>query len=139
MSRVHFGWFIAEARLLGWQFECQVGKRGHGKMALRQPLGASDGYLMRSDATPCSLLTNQLAKIGFCGGAFLGLPFCYINYGPRFTWPRAFRWMAGGAVLGAGFLVVHTILWEPACELQNIQAYDSPEGVIRSSGSQSDD
>lgn len=58
--------------------------------------------------------------------------------GPRFTWPRAFRWMAGGAVLGAGFLIVHTRLWEPACEPQNILAYDLPEGSIPSSKDRSD-
>lgn len=52
-------------------------------MALRQPLGVSDGYLMRSDATPCSLLSKQLARIGFYGGAFLSLPLCFINYGEQ--------------------------------------------------------
>jgi hypothetical protein len=56
-------------------------------MALRQPLGVSEGYLMRSDATPCSSLTKELARIGFYGGAFLGLPCCFMKHGePEHFW-----------------------------------------------------
>lgn len=35
--------------------------------------------------------------------------------------------MITGAVAGAALMALHTRLWEPACEPQNIQAYDMPE------------
>ncbi|KAH8938826.1 hypothetical protein BDL97_15G002500 [Sphagnum fallax] len=94
-------------------------------MALRQALGASSGELMREDAIPCGRMTRIFATVAGVGGVFLSWPLCSIHYGPRITWPRVFRWQICGAVGSAAAMATFARLWEPACEPQNIAAYDS--------------
>ncbi|XP_073391774.1 uncharacterized protein [Physcomitrium patens] len=94
-------------------------------MALRRPLGASSGEVMREDAIPCERITRIFATVAGIGGVFLAWPLCHIHYGPRVTWPRVYRWQVCGAVGCAVFMGTFARLWEPACEPQNIAAYES--------------
>jgi hypothetical protein len=48
--------------------------------------------------------------------------------GSRMQRHRLFRWQFCGAVGSAAAMVVYARLWEPACEPQNIAAYDKPKG-----------
>ncbi|CAM6097764.1 unnamed protein product [Calypogeia fissa] len=96
-------------------------------MALRQALGESTGEVMREDALPCSRITNAFAGAASVCGFLCAWPLCVIYYGPRMTRPRLFRWQLCGAVGSAAAMAVYARLWEPACEPQNIAAYDTPK------------
>ncbi|GJP51423.1 hypothetical protein CLOM_g10588 [Closterium sp. NIES-68] len=93
-------------------------------MALRQPLGASSGDLMREDALTCSEHIRLVTRIAAVYGAFAALPLCGMHYGPRVTRPRLMRWSLAGAAVASGCALVQAVLWEPACEPQNVAAYD---------------
>lgn len=57
-------------------------------MALRRPLGASSGEVMREDAIPCERITRIFATVAGIGGVFLAWPLCHIHYGeshPHFS------------------------------------------------------
>ena len=51
------------------------------RMALRGPLGASSGEVMREDAIPCERITRIFATVAGIGGVFLAWPLCHIHYG----------------------------------------------------------
>lgn len=97
-------------------------------MALRAALGAPSGELMREDAMPCSRFMTSFAGLAAFGGGLASWPFCYFYYGPRATVPRMARWTAVGSLGCAAAMAAYIRLWEPSCEPQNIEAYDSPPG-----------
>ncbi|CBI39669.3 uncharacterized protein LOC117929641 [Vitis riparia] len=94
-------------------------------MALRRLFGFSDGELMRSDAKPCSRLMKQTAGLFTVGGGFAFWILCRLHYGPRITVPRSLRWAACGAVSVSSSSALLVRLFSPACEPQNIAAYDN--------------
>ncbi|RVW77354.1 hypothetical protein CK203_043695 [Vitis vinifera] len=94
-------------------------------MALRHLFGFSDGELMRSDAKPCSRLMKQTAGLFTVGGGFAFWILCRLHYGPRITVPRSLRWAACGAVSVSSSSALLVRLFSPACEPQNIAAYDN--------------
>jgi len=63
--------------------------------------------------------------ISSCTGCSEFLIWLCMCSGPRITWPRVFRWQICGAIGAAAAMATFTRLWEPACEPQNIAAYDS--------------
>eukprot|EP00249_Psilotum_nudum_P011121 c22974_g2_i2 orf=275-568(-) len=95
-------------------------------MALRQILGVSTGEVMRDDAMPCSRCTWVSASVAAVGGVFCSWALAAIQHGPRVTWPRIIRWQVCGAALSGASMALYIRLWEPACEPQNIAAYDKP-------------
>eukprot|EP00270_Netrium_digitus_P015290 TRINITY_DN5337_c0_g1_i1.p1 TRINITY_DN5337_c0_g1~~TRINITY_DN5337_c0_g1_i1.p1 ORF type:complete len:115 (-),score=19.54 TRINITY_DN5337_c0_g1_i1:43-387(-) len=95
-------------------------------MALRRAVGLSDGkHLMREDAMPCSENVKAFSGLGAVFGALVGWPLCFIHYGARITRPRILRWSGAGAAFCAASMAANSVLWEPACEPQNVAAYDS--------------
>ncbi|XP_020082618.1 uncharacterized protein LOC109706231 [Ananas comosus] len=93
-------------------------------MALRGPLGWSEGELMRSDAKPCSRLMRQTAAIFSVGGGLAFWVLCRLHYGPRITVPRSLRWASCGAISVSSSSALLVRLFSPECEPQNIAAYD---------------
>ncbi|KAJ1687708.1 hypothetical protein LUZ63_019098 [Rhynchospora breviuscula] len=95
-------------------------------MALRKPLGWSEGELMRAEAKPCSRLMHQTAAIFSFGGALSFWVLCRLHYGPRITIPRSLRWASTGAVTVSATSALLVRLFSPECEPQNIAVYDRP-------------
>eukprot|EP00897_Mesotaenium_endlicherianum_P007571 jgi/Mesen1/6842/ME000351S05960 len=93
-------------------------------MALRGPFGVSSGDIMRDDAMPCSMYLKAFTGLGAVFGGFIAWPLCYLHYSARTTRPRVLRWTSVGAVAMGALSGSYIRLWEPACEPQNIEAYD---------------
>ncbi|XP_074565833.1 uncharacterized protein LOC141822290 isoform X2 [Curcuma longa] len=91
-------------------------------MALRRPLGLSDGELMRSDCKPCTRLMRHTAGIFSVGGALSFWILCRLHYGPRITIPRTLRWASCGAIAVSSSTALLVRLFSPECEPQNIAA-----------------
>uniref|UniRef100_A0ACD6AGY0 Uncharacterized protein n=4 Tax=Avena sativa TaxID=4498 RepID=A0ACD6AGY0_AVESA len=96
-------------------------------MACRQPLGWSDGEVMRPESKPCSRLMRHTAGIFSVGGALGSWVLCRLHYGPRITVPRSLRWASCGAICTSSTTAMLVRLLSPECEPQNIAAYDRPE------------
>ncbi|XP_042440415.1 uncharacterized protein LOC122025643 [Zingiber officinale] len=96
-------------------------------MALRRPLGLSNGELMRSDCKPCTRLMRHTAGIFSVGGALSFWILCRIHYGPRITIPRTLRWASCGAIAVSSSSALLVRLFSPECEPQNIAAVQLPK------------
>ncbi|KAG6479490.1 hypothetical protein ZIOFF_062956 [Zingiber officinale] len=97
------------------------------RMALRRPLGLSNGELMRSDCKPCTRLMRHTAGIFSVGGALSFWILCRIHYGPRITIPRTLRWASCGAIAVSSSSALLVRLFSPECEPQNIAAVQLPK------------
>ncbi|XP_042460428.1 uncharacterized protein LOC122043937 [Zingiber officinale] len=97
------------------------------RMALRRPLGLSNGELMRSDCKPCTRLMRHTAGIFSVGGALSFWILCRIHYGPRITIPRTLRWASCGAIAARSSSALLVRLFSPECEPQNIAAVQLPK------------
>ncbi|XP_073391775.1 uncharacterized protein [Physcomitrium patens] len=81
-------------------------------MALRRPLGASSGEVMREDAIPCERITRIFATVAGIGGVFLAWPLCHIHY-ESITVVFSYNSPSKVGKLISALIIVHLIfLWQ---------------------------